>query len=51
MATAYSKHAIETPALIQPLMGGASQGEPLRGRPDSFEPTEVIKAGCFKLAI
>lgn len=49
MATAYSKHAIETPVLIQPLMGGmASPGEPLRGRPDSFEPTEVIKAGVLQ---
>lgn len=49
VATAYSKHAVETPAMIQPLMGGmASPGEPLRGRPDSFDPTEVMKAGVLQ---
>lgn len=49
VATAYSKHAIETPALIQPLMGGmASPGEPFWGRADSFDPAEVMKPGVSK---
>lgn len=49
LATAYSKHAVETPALVQPLLGGmASPGEPLRGRPDSFDPAEVLKAGVLQ---
>ncbi|WP_313455262.1 hypothetical protein [Stenotrophomonas sp.] len=48
-ATAYAKHASETPALIQPLIGGlASPGEPLRGRPDSFDPVEVFQAGVLQ---
>ena len=49
VATSYSKHAVEMPSLIQPLMGGmASPGEPLRGRPDSFDPSEVMKAGVLQ---
>lgn len=48
-ATAYAKHASETPALIQPLIGGlASSGKPLRGRPDSFDPVEVFQAGVLQ---
>lgn len=48
-ATAYAKHAIETPTLIQPLIGGlASPGEPLRGRPDSFDPVDVFQAGLLQ---
>ena len=50
-ATAYAKHAAETPALIQPLIGGlASPGEPLRGRGDSFDPVEVFQAGVLQAA-
>lgn len=51
IATAYAKHAVETPALIQPLIGGlASPGEPLRGRADSFDSVEVFKAGVLQAA-
>lgn len=50
-ATAYAKHATETPTLIQPLIGGlASPGEPLRGRADSFDPVDVFQAGVLQAA-
>ncbi len=46
MATAYAKDAGGGPARVQPLEGGmASPGEPLRGRPDSFELEAVLEAG------
>ena len=46
MATAYAKSAIGRPVIVQALQGGlASPGEPLRGKPDSFEPEAVLAAG------
>jgi len=46
MATAYAKDAGGGPARVQPLEGGvASPGEPLPGRPDSFELEAVLEAG------
>lgn len=46
MATAYAKDAGGAAAVMQVLAGGlASPGEPLRGRPDSFGPLEVLEAG------
>ncbi|UXB22762.1 MULTISPECIES: hypothetical protein [unclassified Stenotrophomonas] len=44
-ATAYAKNDSAVPAIVQPLVGGlASPGEPLRGRPDSFAPQDVLAA-------
>lgn len=44
-ATAYAKNDSAVPAIVQPLVGGlASPGEPLRGRPDSFAPQNVLAA-------
>ena len=46
LATAYAKNADEEPAIVQPLEGGlASPGDPLRGRPASFEAAAVLEAG------
>lgn len=46
VATAYAKHDAATPAIVQPLDAGlASPGEPLEGRPDSFDPADVLAAG------
>ena len=46
VATAYAKSVSGEPARRQPLEGGlASPGEPLRGRPDSFELKAVLEAG------
>ncbi|QIO88836.1 hypothetical protein G9274_002521 [Stenotrophomonas rhizophila] len=46
MATAYAKDAGGAAAVVQVLAGGlASPGEPLRGRPDSFDPAAVAEAG------
>lgn len=46
MATAYAKSAIGRPVIVQALQGGlASPGEPLRGKPDSFELEAVLAAG------
>jgi len=46
VATAYAKSVSGEPARLQPLEGGlASPGEPLRGRPDSFELEAVLEAG------
>jgi len=51
MATAYAKDAGGGPARVQPLEGGvASPGEPLRGRPDSFELEAVLEAGRLQVA-
>lgn len=51
MATAYAKDAAGGPARVQPLEGGvASPGEPLRGRPDSFEFDDVLEAGRLQVA-
>jgi hypothetical protein len=45
-ATAYAKSDGAVATLVQPLAGGlASPGEPLEGRPDSFELEEVLAAG------
>lgn len=45
VATAYAKNDSATPAVVQQLDGGlASPGEPLRGRPDSFAPQDVLAA-------
>ncbi|MEN5260363.1 hypothetical protein [Stenotrophomonas hibiscicola] len=44
-ATAYAKNDSAVPAIVQHLVGGlASPGEPLRGRPDSFAPQDVLAA-------
>ncbi|MGA6183062.1 hypothetical protein ACPEH1_18310 [Stenotrophomonas sp. NPDC077421] len=46
MATAYAKDAGGAAAVVQILAGGlASPGEPLRGRPDSFDAAAVAEAG------
>ncbi|HGK7302479.1 TPA: hypothetical protein ACJ509_000306 [Stenotrophomonas maltophilia] len=46
VATAYAKSVSGEPARRQPLEGGlASPGDPLRGRPDSFEPEALLEAG------
>lgn len=46
MATAYAKSANGKPVIVQALEGGlASPGDPLRGRPDSFESEAVLAAG------
>lgn len=46
MATAYAKSANGRPVIVQALQGGlASPGEPLRGKPDSFEAEAVLAAG------
>jgi len=46
MATAYAKSANGDPVVVQPLEGGlASPGDPLRGRPASFEMAAVLEAG------
>jgi len=51
MATAYAKDAGGGPARVQPLEGGlASPGDPLRGRPDSFEFDDVLEAGRLQAA-
>jgi len=51
VATAYAKDAAGGPARVQPLEGGvASPGEPLRGRPDSFEFDDVLEAGRLRAA-
>ncbi|WMJ69598.1 hypothetical protein [Stenotrophomonas sp. 24(2023)] len=51
MATAYEKHSVAVPAVHQPLDGGlASPGDPLRGRPDSFELAHVLAAGRLQAA-
>jgi len=51
MATAYAKDAGGDPARVQPREGGlASPGEPLRGRPDSFELEAVLGAGRLQAA-
>ena len=51
MATAYAKDASGGPARVQLLEGGvASPGEPLRGRPDSFELGAVLEAGRLQAA-
>ncbi len=46
IATAYAKSSGAAPAIVRCLEGGlASPGEPLRGRPDSFEPQALLEAG------
>ncbi|WP_448134499.1 hypothetical protein [Stenotrophomonas rhizophila] len=51
MATAYAKSADEAPVIVQPLEGGlASPGDPLRGRPTSFEAMSVLAAGRLQAA-
>ncbi|RRU09673.1 hypothetical protein EGJ03_09570 [Stenotrophomonas maltophilia] len=51
VATAYAKHDSTTSAIVQPLDGGlASPGEPLEGRPDSFELADVLHAGRLQVA-
>jgi len=46
VATAYAKSVSGELTRVQPLAGGlASPGEPLRGRPDSFELEAVLDAG------
>ncbi|MGV6490701.1 hypothetical protein ACTUVK_002500 [Stenotrophomonas rhizophila] len=51
VATVYAKDADGDPARVQPLDGGvASPGEPLRGRPDSFELRAVLEAGRLQAA-
>lgn len=51
MATAYAKSGNDRPAIVQPLDGGlASPGEPLVGRPDSFDPADVLASGKIQAA-
>lgn len=51
VATAYAKSVSEDAALVQALEGGlASLGQPLRGRPGSFEPEDVLAAGRIQAA-
>jgi hypothetical protein len=51
VATAYAKSVSEEPTRVQRLEGGlASPGEPLRGRPDSFAPEDVLTAGRIQAA-
>lgn len=51
MATAYAKDAGGRGAVVQLLEGGlASPGEPLRGRPDSFEAAAVVEASRLQAA-
>lgn len=46
MATAYAKSANGEPVIAQALEAGlASPGDPLRGRPASFEMAAVLEAG------
>ncbi|WP_312738892.1 hypothetical protein [Stenotrophomonas sp.] len=51
VATAYAKSVNQEPTRVQPLEGGlASPGEPLRGRPDSFAPEDLLAAGRIQAA-
>ncbi len=51
LATAYAKHDSASPTIVQRLDGGlASPGEPLEGRPDSFDPADVLVAGRIQAA-
>lgn len=51
LATAYAKHDSATPAIVQRLDAGlASPGVPLEGRPDSFDPADVLVAGRIQAA-
>ena len=51
MATAYAKHDSAISARVQPLDGGlASPGQPLEGRPDSFELVDVLQAARLQAA-
>lgn len=46
VATAYAKSDSAVPTRVQALAGGlASPGDPLRGRPDSFAPADLLAAG------
>jgi len=50
-ATAYAKHDSTISARVQPLDGGlASPGQPLEGRPDSFELVDVLQAARLQAA-
>ncbi|AWH29587.1 hypothetical protein [Stenotrophomonas sp. YAU14A_MKIMI4_1] len=50
-ATAYAKSEGGNPAVVQPLAGGiASPGEPLEGRSDSFELSDVFSAARLQAA-
>lgn len=50
-ATAYAKSESGVPAVVQRLAGGlASPGEPLKGRPDSFDLSDVFSAGKLQAA-
>lgn len=45
VATPYAKSISAEPARVQPLADGlASPGDPLEGRGDSFDPTDVLVA-------
>ncbi|MBN4957296.1 hypothetical protein JY411_02560 [Stenotrophomonas maltophilia] len=51
VATAYAKSNNDRPTIVQPLDGGlASPGEPLVGRPDSFDPADVLASGKIQAA-
>jgi len=51
MATAYAKSANGKAVIVQALEGGlAPPGDPLRGRPDSFEDAAVLEAGRLQAA-
>lgn len=51
VATAYAKSVSGEPTRVQPLAGGlASPGDPLEGRSNSFDPTDVLVAGRLQAA-
>lgn len=51
VATAYAKSNNDRPTVVQPLDGGlASPGEPLVGRPDSFDPADILASGKIQAA-
>lgn len=51
VATAYAKSSNDRPTVVQPLDGGlASPGEPLVGRPDSFDPADILASGKIQAA-
>lgn len=51
VATAYAKSDSSRKTLVQPLEGGlASPGEPLAGRPDSFDEADLLAAGKIQAA-
>lgn len=49
VATAYAKHASTTPTLVHPLIESlSSPKEPLRGKAQSFDPSDVLGASVLQ---